>query len=142
MGRHSEREKGKGKREKGKRGRGSRGNREGEPMDRRTVLFGALGLPLGVGRRVAASGQVGAGWTPLFNGRDLGGWETFLGKPHRLTEVPGLAKDSSGDYAAVVGVDTDPRAVFSVVQVDGAPAIRISGEIYGALTSRREYGNY
>jgi hypothetical protein len=111
-------------------------------MDRRTVLFGGLGLPLGVGRRDGASGQAAAGWTPLFNGRDLAGWETFLGKPHRLTEVPGLAKDSAGDYTAVVGVDTDPRGVFSVVQVDGAPAIRISGEIYGALTSRREYGNY
>ena len=41
-----------------------------------------------------------------------------------------------------VGVDTDPRAVFSVVTIDGRQAIRISGEIYGALTTRGAFENY
>jgi hypothetical protein len=64
----------------------------------------------------------------LFNGKDLTGWDTWLGKPHGGKEVIGLNKD--------------PRGVFRVVQEDGQPAIRISGEVFGALTSRKEFGNY
>ena len=79
---------------------------------------------------------------PLFNGRDLTGWDTFLGKPHASTDVPGLARNGDGSYADVVGMNRDPRGVFSVVHVDGAPAVRISGEIYGALVTAAEYENY
>src|SRR5204862_7251029 len=78
-----------------------------------------------------AGGAVQGGWMPLFNGRNLAGWDTFLGKPHPSTDVPGLARQPDGTYAEVVGPGRDPRGVFSVVDVDGAPAIRISGEIYG-----------
>ena len=40
------------------------------------------------------------------------------------------------------GLNSDSKGVFSVVQMDGRPAIRISGEVYGALTTRAEYENY
>jgi len=67
-------------------------------------------------------------WTPLFNGKDLSGWDTWLGKPFKGTEP--------------VGLNTDPQKVYTVVDVDGKPAIRISGEVFGAITSKEEYGNY
>lgn len=38
---------------------------------------------------------------------------------------------------------TDPERVFSVVdQIDGAPAIRISGQYFGGLTTKQRYANY
>jgi hypothetical protein len=103
-----------------------------------------LAVPLAVrsGPAAAAAGQAPVEWTPLFNGRDLASWDTFLGKPHKATDVPGHMRNAQGEYDAVIGVNRDPTAVFSVVPVDGAPAIRISGEIYGALTTRLEYENY
>ncbi len=59
--------------------------------------------------------------SPLFNGKDLSNFYTWL-------------------------VDTgyqDPARVFSVVeQIDGAPAIRISGERWGTLATKHEYTNY
>lgn len=79
---------------------------------------------------------------PIWNGKDLAGWETFLGKPHKAIDVPGLARNEKGEYTKDVGLDQDPKGVFSVVEVDGAPAIRISGEIWGALTTREEFENY
>ena len=85
--------------------------------------------------------QAGGRWTPLFNGRDLTGWETVLGKPHASVDLPG-PRDAKGEHVDVVGIDTDPRGVFSIVSLDGGPAIRISGEIYGALTTRAELENY
>ena len=61
------------------------------------------------------------GWTSLFNGKDLFGWDTWLGKPLKANDPIGLNKD--------------PRNVYTVVDVDGQPAIRISGEIFGAITA-------
>ena len=81
-------------------------------------------------------------WRPLVPGRDLSGWETWLGRPHASVQGIDLPRDEKGQYVGVVGLNKDPKKVFSVVEVDGAPAIRISGEIFGALTSKEEYENY
>ena len=107
-------------------------------MHRRDVLRGLLSLSI-LPHRVDLQES---SWVSLFNGSDLRGWETFLGKPHRSVDIPGARRNEAGEYLEPLGVDVDPRRVFSVVTVDGAPAIRISGEIYGALTTRAEYGNY
>lgn len=53
-------------------------------------------------------------------------------------------KDLSSFYSWLVGDRYgDPSRVFSVVQqVDGAPAIRISGEKYGGIVTRQRYRRY
>jgi len=81
-------------------------------------------------------------WKPLFNGKNLDGWDTYLGRPHRDSTGLDLKKNDRGDYAEPLGVNKDPKQVFTVVEVDGAPAIRVSGEIYGAITTREEFENY
>lgn len=102
----------------------------------RPALPAAAVAPAGTGR------QDQSPWTPLFNGKDLSGWETFLGRPHQTTIVPALPRDDSGGYRDAIGVNRDPTGVFSVVATDGGPAIRISGQIYGALTTTAAYGDY
>lgn len=82
------------------------------------------------------------GWKPLFNGKDLAGWDTWLGKPNKAIEVPGLARNDKGEYADPVGLNKDPKGVFSIVDADGKPAVRVSGEIWGAITTREEFGGY
>src|SRR5207244_1935234 len=69
-------------------------------------------------------------WRALFNGKDLAGWETWLGKPNKAIDVPGLEKNAQGEYAGPVGLDKDPKGVFSVIEVDGKPAVRVSGEVW------------
>jgi hypothetical protein len=57
----------------------------------------------------------------LFNGTDLAPFYSWLGGDHY----------------------TDPHRVFTVVpQVDGAPAIRISGEKFGGIVTRQRYRRY
>ncbi|MEJ7708578.1 MAG: DUF1080 domain-containing protein [Pyrinomonadaceae bacterium] len=57
----------------------------------------------------------------LFNGKDLANFHTWLVDHQRK----------------------DPELVFSVVdQIDGAPAIRVSGQRYGALITKQKYANY
>src|SRR5207245_11670544 len=90
----------------------------------------------------APPGKAGPPWTALFNGRDLTGWETWLGISDPSVAGLDLPKDPSGRYLAPVGLNTDPKHVFTVVDVDGGPTIRISGEIFGALTGQAEYDDF
>jgi hypothetical protein len=83
-----------------------------------------------------------ADWRPLFNGRDFSGWETYLGKPHPASRVPGLARDDKGAYTGAIGLDRDPLGNFTVVTLDDRPALRISGEGFGYLVTREEFTNY
>ena len=69
-----------------------------------------------------------AEWVPLFNGKDLSGWETFLGR----------ANPGETNY----GLNFDPEKVFSVDQVDGGPVIHISGKYWGGLITTQEFANY
>src|SRR4051794_999925 len=77
---------------------------------------------------VAPSDGTGADGAPafphaLFNGIDFAGWDRYLGEP-----TPG---------AQPLGIDNDPQGVYSVVTVEGEPAIRISGQVWGALISQQ-----
>lgn len=83
-----------------------------------------------------------ADWQPLFNGRDLADWETYLGKPHAGSQVPGLARDDKGTYTEAIGLDRDPLGNFTIVTLDGRPALRLSGEGFGYLATRAEFANY
>lgn len=77
---------------------------------------------------VAGAASAGDEWKSLFNGKNLEGWDTWLGKPYMGKEVIGLNKD--------------PGKVYTVVDADGKPAIRVSGEVFGAITTKEEFENY
>ena len=72
---------------------------------------------------------------PLFNGNDLNGWDTYLGPTYDTLL-------NNFDTLQVSGLNNDPHEVFSVVQADGQPAIRVSGENFGGLSTTREFKNY
>lgn len=83
------------------------------------------------------------GWTTLWNGRNLEGWSTWMQRPEPTSEVPGLQRDANGRYTEPIGSGRDPLEVFTVAtNVDGRPAIRVSGEVFGELRSARSFENY
>jgi hypothetical protein len=84
-----------------------------------TCLFVAFSL---------RSAETVAPWTPLFNGKDLAGWDSFLG--------PATKTDPSH------GLNHDPDKVFTVQQIDGGPVIHISGKYYGGIITQQEFSNY
>lgn len=89
-----------------------------------SLLLSFLMLTIGVSQAVATDPETVV--TPqetiaLFEGGGLDAFDTWL-------------VDHHGE---------DPQRVFSVVdQVDGAPALRISGETWGGLATRRSYRDY
>jgi hypothetical protein len=76
---------------------------------------------------VAAALMMGAGprdgWKPLFNGKDLDGWDVYVG-------------------GKAGGLNKDPDGVFTVGEIDGAPAMHVTGQTIGAFTTREEYDNF
>ena len=64
-------------------------------------------------------------------------------QPSPTSEVPGLKRDANGKYLEPIGSGRDPLKVFTVVNdVDGRPAIRISGEVFGELRTKGSFKDY
>lgn len=70
----------------------------------------------------------------LFNGKDFSGWDLYIGPL-----FDSVRHEFVGES---LGLNTDPNKVFTVVNEDGKPAIRISGENFGGISTRDEYSNY
>lgn len=83
-----------------------------------------------------------AEWKSLWNGRDFSGWDKYLGRPHSSVKLAKEERNAKGEHTAPLGVNNDPTHVFTVVQHEGRPAIRVSGEIYGTITTHEEFSNY
>jgi len=83
----------------------------------------------------------GTEWHPLFNGRELPPYHHYLGRPDASFDVPGLKRDSLGNYLESIGW-RDPLHVFSVDTRDGEPVIRISGQVIGGLVLSDSMENY
>jgi len=76
-------------------------------------------------------------WENLLD-RDLSKFEVWLGVPH--TSVKGLP--DSYVKGTPLGLNNDPKNVFSVKEKNGELVLGITGEIWGGLTTLKEYGNY
>jgi len=86
----------------------------------------ALALAATMGLSPARAQQPAPAVTPtevitLFDGKSLASFEPWLVDHH----------------------SEDPQRVFSVVdQIDGAPAIRVSGQVWGGLITKQAYRDY
>jgi len=74
----------------------------------------------------------------------LSQWETYLSYRHQENYNGSQPTDAAGKPLAPLGIfpGLDPHDVFTLVQQDGETVLRVSGEIYGALTSKQSFRNY
>jgi Domain of Unknown Function (DUF1080) len=80
--------------------------------------------------------------TQLFNGNNLDGWDTWLATPDSSYQIPGIERDANGKYTKPLGLNKDPLGVFTVSEKDGTPVIHISGQGFGAVTTKKEFDNF
>ncbi|WJJ97739.1 ThuA domain-containing protein [Algibacter luteus] len=83
-------------------------------------------------------------WTNLIDGNPHKNWDVFIGAPHAtVKDLEGVDPKSDGKNAKPLGLNNDPKKVFDFkTTIEGEQVLHISGEIYGALTSKKEYENY
>jgi hypothetical protein len=73
-------------------------------------------------------------WQSLLNGKDLSGWDTYIG--------PAFDTVTCKQAGGPLGLNVDPLKVFSIVREDGQPALRISGERFGGISTQQQFTNY
>ncbi|WP_418262579.1 ThuA domain-containing protein [Flavobacterium faecale] len=70
-------------------------------------------------------------------------WAVFIGCPHGTVQnLANVDPTSNGKTGEPLGLNNDPKEVFKMEKEGNETILHISGEIYGALTSKLEYENY
>lgn len=73
-------------------------------------------------------------WHPLLIEAGLVGWDTYLG--------PGYKNPQTKGELPLLGLNNDPNKVFSIINEDGKPTLRISGETFGGISTKQAFENY
>lgn len=71
----------------------------------------------------------------------LSKWEVWMGAVHTSVDLD-VEKFDNVQTGKPLGLNKDPKNVFSVQKENGETILKITGEIYGGLTTKNEYGNY
>ncbi|MDN3668922.1 DUF1080 domain-containing protein [Echinicola jeungdonensis] len=79
-------------------------------------------------------------WEQLLD-KNLSKWDKFMGVPHHSVPLEGVEK-GDGKNGKPLGLNNDPLNVFSVKMDNGQPILKVTGEIYGGLSTKKEYENY
>ncbi len=94
-----------------------------------------------IGTLSLKSGREETSWTSLLD-KDLSQWEMYLSYAHKTGYNGEIPMDENGDTIQPVGYNKNERNVFTVLEENGDPVLKISGEIYGCVFTRQEYENY
>ncbi|MEZ4698755.1 MAG: DUF1080 domain-containing protein [Rhodothermales bacterium] len=90
----------------------------------------------------ASAPEIGPGsWEPLLDD-DLTQWEMYLGYKLPAGYDGAVPTGPDGEALAPVGYNNNVNQVYSVSMATGDPVLRISGEYYGTLFTKRSYENY
>ena len=77
-------------------------------------------------------------WTPLLD-RSLSRWEIYLSFRHKQGYTGAAPVDEKGVAIRPVGYNKNVDDVFTVVEENGEPVLRVSGEIYGCVFTKQEF---
>ena len=76
--------------------------------------------------------------------KELSNFDIWLSIPH--TSVAGLPEgtyQSNDMYSgSAIGLNNNLKNVFSIIEENDEPVLKITGEIFGGLTTKEEYENY
>lgn len=72
---------------------------------------------------------------------NLSQWDKYIGVPHYSVDLEGYEK-GDGMRGTAIGLNKDPLNVFTTSKVNNEIILNVSGEIYGGLSTKKEYENY
>ena len=89
---------------------------------------------------VGKSGQKG-NWENLVDS-ELSHWDKYLSFKHQLGYDGEAPKNQNGELIEPIGMNKPNYDVFTVIKDGEESILKISGEYYGALVSKKEYQDY
>jgi len=112
---------------------------------KKLLLLSVIGMLLFMGFQMTKSkkDQVQTNWVQLLGVDHAKHWDIFMGVPHgTVKNLEGVDPTSDGKMGTPLGLNNDPKKVFTFEKEGDEVILHISGEIFGALTSKEEYSNY
>jgi len=107
----------------------------------RTLVCGTILVLIAVQVLVAAPAAAEPDWMSLLD-PELSQWETYLSFRHTSSYDGTQPMGPDGEPLQPIGYNRDVADVFTVILEEGAPVLRISGEIYGAVFTKAEFHDY
>lgn len=98
------------------------------------LIWVSLAIP------VTAYAELEQKWTRLLD-IELSNFDKFLGVPHYSVDLDGYEK-GDGKSGKPIGLNKDPLNVFSTIETEDDVVLKISGEVFGGLSTKQEYQNY
>ena len=80
-------------------------------------------------------------WASLID-QDLSKWEIYVGVPHISVQDLDAPKSENVTQGTAVGLNNDPKNIFSIIEKEDEQLLYITGEIYAGLTTKESYGDY
>ena len=80
-------------------------------------------------------------WENLVD-QDLSQWDTYLSFKHQVGYDGNPPKDSLGNLIEPVGLNKPGYNVFTTIIEKDKPVIKVGGEYYGCIVTKKEYANY
>ena len=80
-------------------------------------------------------------WSHLID-ENLSEWDTYLSFKHQIGYDGSPPLDDSGNEIEPIGLNNPNYNVFTTISENDEVIIKVSGEYYGCLASKKEYGNY
>lgn len=76
--------------------------------------------------------------------KDLSNFDIWLSVPHTtVTDLPkGTFQSDNVGKGEPIGLNNNLKNVFSIIEEDGEPVLKITGEIFGCISSKATYENY
>lgn len=80
-------------------------------------------------------------WTNLLD-ENLSQWNSYLSYSHRNSYNGDQPKDELGNLISPLGANNDQYGVFTVIKENNEQILKVSGEVYGCVSTKKEYENY
>lgn len=80
-------------------------------------------------------------WKNLLD-KDMTQWETYLSYPMADTYRGEPIVDAEGNPVTPLGYNVPGQTVFTMIEENGEPVLKVSGEIYGCAFTKAEFKNY
>jgi hypothetical protein len=103
------------------------------------TTIAAIGMTLGLLAGVAGAADSSSGWKPLLDAK-LSQFDIYLSYPGEVI-LDVIAGKAPADLKPL-GLNPPGQKVFSIVEQQGKPVLRITGEIYGCAVTREPFENY
>ncbi|WP_439487743.1 3-keto-disaccharide hydrolase [Algoriphagus sp.] len=85
--------------------------------------------------------KVDEDWELLLDSQ-LTNWENYLSYRHKPGYNGKVPTDENGKEVLPIGYNKDETGVFTVLEGEDGPVLRVSGEIYGSIFTKKSYKNY